>query len=133
MEDSKLKDVVLSTLAEMEVTDTTEKRESGRSEIDLSISHSSPTPEEIQSIKMDHKVEKDLFFKNSSNQQQPTQPKKSVGRDDVEFLKSIRERITVLFEGLKSEDTVYLETKLNLTLNFMETLIHSIDDRIKKV
>jgi len=127
-EDSKLKDMILSTLAEMESDESEERQQnSSKSNINLSFSASEITPEEIQSIRTDHKVEKDIFFQNNSHGTQ-----KPVTESEIEFLTSIRERIIVLFEGLKSEESVHIEAKLNLTLGFMETLIHSIDNRIRE-
>jgi hypothetical protein len=125
-EDPKLKDAILSTLAEMQRDEFQESRDSGRGNINLSITQNSPTPEEIQSIRTDHKVEKDLFFQKNG-----FGAEKKVTESEIEYLTSVRQRVLVLFEGLKSEESDHLEAKLNLTLSFMETLIQSIDDRIK--
>lgn len=44
-----------------------------------------------------------------------------------QFLHSIRERILVLFEGFQSPNNVSLESKVDLTLNFLEHLLSTID------
>jgi hypothetical protein len=127
MEDSKLKDVILSSINEVQSSEMYEKRENGKGNLNLSFSEI--TPEEIQSIQTDHKVEKDLFFKQ--NGYIPPKTTSTRNKEEIEFLGKVRERIIVLFEGLKSEDIVHLENKLNLTVNFLETLIVLIDNRIK--
>lgn len=48
------------------------------------------------------------------------------------FLKNLRERILVLFEGLNSVKKDDLENKLNLTINFLEFLLANIEDKLKK-
>jgi hypothetical protein len=103
-EDPKLKDAILSTLAEMQRDEFQENRDSGKGNINLSITQSSPTPEEIQSIRTDHKVEKDLFFHKSN-----LGIEKRVTESEIEYLTSVRQRVLVLFEGLKSEETDNLE------------------------
>lgn len=48
------------------------------------------------------------------------------------FLKHLRERILVLFEGLNSIKKDEVENKLNLTINFLEFLLANIEDKLKK-
>nr|8SWD_A Chain A, 2-oxoglutarate:acceptor oxidoreductase [Campylobacter jejuni]8SWD_B Chain B, 2-oxoglutarate:acceptor oxidoreductase [Campylobacter jejuni]8SWD_C Chain C, 2-oxoglutarate:acceptor oxidoreductase [Campylobacter jejuni]8SWD_D Chain D, 2-oxoglutarate:acceptor oxidoreductase [Campylobacter jejuni]8UZ8_A Chain A, 2-oxoglutarate:acceptor oxidoreductase [Campylobacter jejuni]8UZ8_B Chain B, 2-oxoglutarate:acceptor oxidoreductase [Campylobacter jejuni] len=48
------------------------------------------------------------------------------------FLKHLRERILVLFEGLNSIKKDDLENRLNLTINFLEFLLANIEDKLKK-
>ena len=49
---------------------------------------------------------------------------------DKEFLKHIKERILVLFEGLQSPNTENLDIKLDVTLNFLEYLLVKIDEKL---
>jgi len=51
---------------------------------------------------------------------------------DKEFLENIKERLLVLFEGLQSPNTQNLETKLDVTLNFLEYLLVKIDEKLSK-
>jgi hypothetical protein len=51
---------------------------------------------------------------------------------DEEFLKHLRERILVLFDGLQSPNTQNIEVKLDVTLNFLEYLLARIDEKLKK-
>ncbi|MBZ7966960.1 2-oxoglutarate:acceptor oxidoreductase [Campylobacter sp. RM9756] len=48
------------------------------------------------------------------------------------FFSNLRERILVLFEGLSSVKKEDLESRLNLTTNFLEFLLANIEDRLKK-
>jgi hypothetical protein len=50
----------------------------------------------------------------------------------MEYLKSIRERMLVLFEGLQSPQNKNLEDKLELTLNFLEYTLATIDERLSE-
>lgn len=52
--------------------------------------------------------------------------------DDTRFLKNVRERILVLFEGFQSPNNKNIEAKVDLTLNFLEYLLASIEERIEK-
>jgi hypothetical protein len=51
---------------------------------------------------------------------------------DKEFLKHIRERLLVLFDGLQSPNTQNLDVKLDVTLNFLEYLLARIDEKINE-
>ena len=51
---------------------------------------------------------------------------------DREFLENVKERLLVLFEGLQSPNTQNLETKLDVTLNFLEYLLTKIDEELSK-
>jgi hypothetical protein len=51
---------------------------------------------------------------------------------DKQYLKKLREKILVLFEGLQSPNTTNLEKKLDLTINFLEYLLSDIDEKLSK-
>lgn len=48
------------------------------------------------------------------------------------FLKNLKERILVLFEGLNDTKKEDLESRLELTINFLEFLLANIEDRLNK-
>ncbi|HEF3552059.1 TPA: 2-oxoglutarate:acceptor oxidoreductase [Campylobacter upsaliensis] len=48
------------------------------------------------------------------------------------FLKNLKERILVLFEGLNDTKKEDLNTRLELTINFLEFLLANIEDRLNK-
>ncbi len=100
----ELKDMIISTLAELEVSVEKEdmqdiqKRETVKN-IDVS------SPMDIDSI-------------TSSEKQ---------------FYENIRERILVLFEGFQSPNNKNIEAKVDLTLNFLEYLLATIDERLENL
>jgi hypothetical protein len=51
---------------------------------------------------------------------------------DKEFLKHLRERILVLFDGLQSPNTQNLDVKLDVTLNFLEYLLAKIEEKLSQ-
>ena len=53
--------------------------------------------------------------------------------DDLKFFQNLRERILVLFEGFQSPNNTNIEAKVDLTLNFLEYLLATIDERIDKL
>jgi len=95
----ELKDVILSTLAEMEE--------------DL--------PEQT---KVTQKVEK----------KEKIAPKKGesieISESELIYLNSIRERLLVLFEGFQAPNNIDIEAKVDLTLNFLEYVLATIDSRL---
>jgi len=96
----ELKDVILSTLAEME--------------------------EEIPENVLD----------NISNDFEPKK-KKIVEVKEVEseliYLSSIRERLLVLFEGFQAPNNVNIEAKVDMTLNFLEYVLATVDARVENL
>ena len=107
----ELKDVILSTLAEMEDV------------------NNNPT------VSSEFEV-KEIITPNI----------KSVGKeiveDDVEessldselmYLKSIKERLLVLFEGFQAPNNTNIEAKIDMTLNFLEYTLATIDSRVENL
>ncbi|NPA65544.1 MAG: hypothetical protein GXO11_01545, partial [Epsilonproteobacteria bacterium] len=52
---------------------------------------------------------------------------------EVLFLNSLRERMLVLFEGFQAPNNTALEAKIDLTLNFLEYVLASIDTRLEQI
>jgi hypothetical protein len=48
-----------------------------------------------------------------------------------EFLKNVRERILVLFDGFQAPNNTGIDAKIDLTLNFLEYLLATIDEKLK--
>lgn len=109
----ELKDVILSTLAEIEELAST------------------PEPNEKKETK------EELF---QSEEPLKTVPKPqmaetihSIRDDETRMLEGIRERLLVLFEGFQSPNNVQIEAKIDLTLNFLEYLLATIDNRLDTI
>jgi hypothetical protein len=104
----ELKDVILSTLAEME-DDTPQTQES-------------PQVEQTQTL---------------PQQQEPLIKTSVTDESNVEseliYLNSIRERLLVLFEGFQAPNNANIEAKIDMTLNFLEYTLATIDARVEKL
>ena len=94
----ELKDIVLSTLAEIDKDIPDDENSANTSDVDKD---NSPATSHLHT-------------------------------KEEQFLKNLRERILVLFEGFKSPNTQNIETKLDLTINFLEYLLASIDERLNE-
>ncbi len=103
----ELKDVILSTLAEMEEP-IKEK-------------------EQVQKIR---KIESSIVEKKEIKSVEKVQNESSLD-GELLYLDSIRERLLVLFEGFQSPNNTNVEAKIDMTLNFLEYTLATIDNRIK--
>ena len=52
--------------------------------------------------------------------------------NEAQFLRKLRERMVVLFEGLLDKEIVGIEEKLDLTLDFLEFALARIDERLEE-
>lgn len=112
----ELKDVILSTLAELEETTT---------KLELSTVKSYQRAEESL-----EQPKKELF--------EPLHHEKVNSDEDaleseLQFLGSLRERLLVLFEGFQAPNNSKIEAKIDLTLNFLEYVLANIDARSEKL
>ncbi len=98
-----LKNIILSTLSEIEGNVSVKEKEN------------SIQKDEIKKLKK-REVFKDENFS-----------------DEEKFLKSLKERILVLFEGFQAPNNQKLEAKIDLTLNFLEYLLAAIDERLSRI
>lgn len=104
----ELKDMILSTLAELE-----------------DLNEAKP---EVKETKEENKqaVQVELEEDNTS-------PCGISLEDEKHFCQSMRERILVLFEGFQSPNNKSIEAKVDLTLNFLEYLLAVIDERLESL
>jgi hypothetical protein len=109
----ELKDVILSTLAELEDIQPV-----------LNVSKSI----EIEPKKIDFESKKVEFVTET------VVAKDVYGLgDEKQFLESIQERLLVLFEGFQAPNNIKVEAKVDLTLNFLEYLLASIESRMNLI
>jgi len=107
----ELKDVVLSTLAELEevMPPLNEQEDADITQIKTpEVKIPEVTPQEVETS--NHHIESELLY-----------------------LKSIRERLLVLFEGFQAPNNSNLEAKIDMTLNFLEYTLATIDNRVEKL
>ncbi len=102
----ELKDVILSTLEELEH------------------SKSESTADTVGSFDTEEKLKES---EDDNNSHLPSSHNEAI------FLENIKERIHVLFEGFQSPNNVNIEAKVDLTLNFLEYLLSSIEARLKEI
>ena len=105
----ELKDVILSTLAEME-EETQEEQQTPISK------EESVVPKQEESlIKEEDKIDTTSI------------------ESELIYLNSIRERLLVLFEGFQAPNNANIEAKIDMTLNFLEYTLATIDARVEKL
>lgn len=116
----ELKDVILSTLAEIEeLTTATEPAEKAI----IHPKQEKKTPFQEELIAAQKMVVEPLS--------QIVETVHVVRDDEARMLEGIRERLLVLFEGFQSPNNKQIEAKVDLTLNFLEYLLATIDHRLE--
>jgi len=112
----ELKDVVLSVLSDIQNTEEAQKKQS--------IEEKQRKKAEPLNIK-----KQDNNPKTYSSDKTP-QPAKN---DEEQFLKKLKERILVMFEGFNSPKNKNVEEKLDITINFLEYLLSLTDERLESL
>ncbi len=111
----ELKDVILSTLAEMEESESSKK-----------VLNSSMKPKVIQ------KREK-IEITQSAQVPLVKEVVIPLSNSEMQFLNSLRERLLVLFEGFQAPNNTNIEAKVDMTLNFLEYALATIDERAQQL
>lgn len=120
----ELKDVILSTLAEMEDNEATKKSLNSAANFEV---------KETLKVQTDKESKKQTLSDNSQTNVVNQNVSTSNSENEMIFLSSIRERLLVLFEGFQAPNNTNIEAKVDLTLNFLEYVLVTIDDRIEKL
>ena len=103
----ELKDAILSTLAELE---------------------ENKIPQETLQVDKSQQIQP--ILSQEPQIEERLQPNFSNSNDEKQFLQNIQERLLVLFEGFQSPNNTKIEAKVDLTLNFLEYLLASIETRL---
>lgn len=53
--------------------------------------------------------------------------------DELEFLLQIKEKMLVLFEGLRHNNSNNIELRTNMVINYLELQLSLIEDRLNKI
>lgn len=109
----ELKDVILSTLAEIE-----------------EITVASAVIEEPE--KAPAAANGEIHPSNTNDLEMEPQSR-GIRDEEARMLEGIRERLLVLFEGFQSPNNAQIEAKVDLTLNFFEYLLATIDNRLETI
>lgn len=86
--------------------------------------------EEGESI--ERKIEK-IEISDTNIDISETQERGNIYTSEKQFYENIREKILVLFEGFQAPNNKNLESKIDLTLNFLEYLLATIDERLENI
>lgn len=113
----ELKDVILSTLAEME--DVNKENDDIKPKDNTKI-----RPREEANPVQETQIE-------DFSQTILTEEKGS--DNEMIFLNSMRERLLVLFEGFQAPNNTNIEAKVDMTLNFLEYVLVTIDSRVEEL
>ncbi|MDP3464519.1 MAG: hypothetical protein Q8R86_01965 [Sulfuricurvum sp.] len=116
----ELKDVILSTLAELE--ECVNQNNSTLVQESVVVNRLSVVGEVCES---------DILHSTVFSTDITPVATVNVREDEVRLLEGIRERLLVLFEGFQSPNNVQIEAKVDLTLNFLEYLLATIDNRLE--
>jgi hypothetical protein len=72
--------------------------------------------------------QKELLIRENKIERELESPTLSDKEEKI-FLDHMRERLLVLFEALQSDDLKKVESKLDITLNYLEYLLSLIEER----
>lgn len=109
----ELKDVILSTLAEMEEVPA---KATPKYEVKETLS--------VEKVQVEELPEVNQVLSEASTVNENT------CESEVKYLNSIKERLLVLFEGFQAPNNTNIEAKIDMTLNFLEYTLATIDSRI---
>ena len=123
----ELKDVILSTLAEMEDNETTKKVLNSSIEVKKVQHTNEPKRHSLLAssmIKEEKEVEEacEEIEENEENDLASMESEES-------FLNSLKERMLVLFEGFQAPNNTGIDAKVDMTLNFLEYVLANIELR----
>ena len=121
----ELKDIVLAAIGDIQKEEEIQKLK----EIEQNVSKSENIRKQKTSSvkKIPKKDEKPL--RTSAQQVEKEQIANFLNEE--KFLKKLKERILVLFEGFSSPKNKNIEDKLDITINFLEYLLSLVDERIE--
>lgn len=126
----ELKDMILSTLAELE-----EVQKPQASDIMQDKKILTEPTQKIEEPKENKATLPEGILKapNQEESKEENEEEQKPLSDEKAFYENLRERILVLFEGFQSPNNKNIEAKLDLTLNFLEYLLASIDERLENL
>ncbi|MBL0708233.1 MAG: hypothetical protein JJW00_04220 [Sulfurimonas sp.] len=110
----EIKDAILSTLAEIESHEVSKKVLNSSIEIKPKIKPKIRTKEKL--------IVKEVKPITTTN-----------AKGEVLFLNSLKERLLVLFEGFQAPNNTNIDAKLDMTLNFLEYALASIEERTQEL
>lgn len=146
----ELKDLVLSTLADMQVEEkerAPEPEVSRKEPVKEEPKQEAPQREEAEEKRPEPKPEPEAV-REAKEAAADLEALEEIGRmvestgfapaanssaGELAFLKNLRERLLVMFEGLQSPNNKSIEAKVDLILNFFEYLLALTEERIEAI
>jgi len=128
----ELKDVVLSVLSDIQ-------NEEERQEIDAKVEAAA------KQTRADKPLQDETAAKPVSKAAAPkieirkkpaapvSRPTRTSRSDEEQFLRNLKERILVMFEGFNSPKNQNTDAKVDLTINFLEYLLSVTDERLDAI
>jgi len=120
----ELKDMILSTLKELE--EVAPKEELRSQPLQPPRQLESEPSELDKGFEISEEVRCTTTFTSLSVEESSAEER------ERQFYLNLRERILVLFEGFQSPNNKNIEAKVDLTLNFLEYLLATIDEQLEK-
>ena len=125
----ELKDMILSTLKELEeVVPKEEQQQTLQPPQKREPEHVEFEPEPI--FEITEEINTIKAYSSAPHEQHEEEPSDESQR---QFYVNLRERILVLFEGFQSPNNKNIEAKIDLTLNFLEYLLATIDEQLEQM
>ncbi len=122
MNSDNLKDVILSTIAEF-TDELPEDSTTSKSDIEKEL-QSSTEQLHLETQKLEKLIEEKI-------EEQPKQIRDI--DDEVAFIKTLQEEITIFFQGLQSPDLVEANQKMDLVIKYLQNLLILLEERIRKL
>ncbi|MCF6339151.1 MAG: hypothetical protein L3J10_00125 [Sulfurimonas sp.] len=120
----ELKDVILSTLAEMEDIKSINNDSSLNKKIKKTTKENIANKPKLKTKLQKNELTSEIILKNEDGQSIDS---------ELHFLTSMKERMLVLFEGFQAPNNTNIEAKIDMTLNFLEYILVTIDIRLKEL
>jgi len=117
-----LKDVILSTIAEF-TDELPEDSTTSKNDIEKEL-QSSTEQLHLETQKLEKLIEEKI-------EEQPKQIRDI--DDEVAFIKTLQEEITIFFQGLQSPDLVEANQKMDLVIKYLQNLLILLEERIRKL
>ncbi|HIC10676.1 MAG TPA: hypothetical protein EYO61_04880 [Campylobacterales bacterium] len=122
MNSDNLKDVILSTIAEF-TDELPEDSTTSKNDIEKEL-QSSTEQLHLETQKLEKLIEEKI-------EEQPKQIRDI--DDEVAFIKTLQEEITIFFQGLQSPDLVEANQKMDLVIKYLQNLLILLEERIRKL
>jgi len=128
----ELKDVILSTLAEMEDNETTKKVLNSSIEVKKVQNKDEQKRHTLSPSTMVTEKKEIQDFSQKISEEKNDEDLASMESEES-FLNSLKERMLVLFEGFQAPNNTNIDAKVDMTLNFLEYVLANIDLRKQEI